>query len=748
MATSVKTDSRTYNPLSDLSSYTYNLTLYMVTPETMNAYIETSTLIQDEKNLKYIIVAQGGGITNDSQPRGLTYDGGIGPGKEGMDFYIDELVLTQYMPQSNKMPTTGSTIKWKITEAYGFTFLNRLSNASLEINKFSSIISQAQRAQPTLYQQNYIIGVRFYGYNPDGSIEQPAGNKALYERFFPIQMKSLTFRLTGRATEYHCEAVILPEQVALGVKFALLNSQIEISGNTVEELLSDIKPTGLMAQLNAQQSALADQKKIGKGKENTFKIKWLATGDNIKTSNVVIQNLKKLSNAPVNTPMTGATTTTQVNPRISTSGSANTINNADRKIAYQQGRSIISILDEVISNSEYIIKKIYQLNAGQLAVAVQNSRENVTLNWYSISQSVEIKGRDEVTNDWFYNITYVVSEFEMPFIRTLLKTTQSVYYGAFKKYYYWLTGKNTEVISYEQTYNNLFYMVLPNSTTTVPDLSVDAKKELENSGVPVHYGPGGAGPSPDIRGAGSYVNNLRASVYSIADQAQASIKILGDPDYLMQIVGVNRSANFTDNFVKRYAKDLTFNPYDGQLLIEIIFNMGEDYVTEPQTSSERPGLVNVSDQFQLVVFGTPEENKLLKNEGIIYNVKDVESTFNRGVFTQTLNLIIVPPATLIRTNTPSQDDTTRADPDPRDDPRKGRGYNANFNAVQPAAIQGTVGTTNSGNQVNFSDPLRYWKQEAAREEGLLARRYPDRGRKPITDTTGIPTTPVIPGGTP
>ena len=63
------------NPLGQYSSYTYNITLYMATPEAINNFVETG---QFDPNDDFFIVAQSGGVGSE-QKRGITIDGNVGP---------------------------------------------------------------------------------------------------------------------------------------------------------------------------------------------------------------------------------------------------------------------------------------------------------------------------------------------------------------------------------------------------------------------------------------------------------------------------------------------------------------------------------------------------------------------------------------------------------------------------------------------------------------------------------------------
>ena len=134
------------NPLSSYSSYTYSLTLYMVTPEFMNEFTggpAAGTIPANRINTNQIfVVAQSGGINNNVDSRAITLSKKLGPKEQGLDYFIDDLTYTTVMPGANDSSTQNPMV-FKIIEPNGFTFLENLAFASDNLNNISSLVQSS-----------------------------------------------------------------------------------------------------------------------------------------------------------------------------------------------------------------------------------------------------------------------------------------------------------------------------------------------------------------------------------------------------------------------------------------------------------------------------------------------------------------------------------------------------------------------------------------------------------------------------
>lgn len=641
---------RRWNPLSKFSSYTYCLSLYIVTPECMNYFAENGTLPpnNDINTGRWFIVAKSGGMNSDKDPRALTLDedGALGPGKPGLDYMMEDLNFEMSMlgADGQKTATTATTFTFKIVEPIGFTFLTKLSKASNQVNKLTNLLGVTEETKrPNLYQQHYMIGIKFYGYGPNGELIESSklgentnsvlGDPyAIYERIFPIIGTKVSFKIDGRATTYNFEATLNSHQTAYGSKRGIMLSSVNVEGSTVGEIIGGLEKdnkNSLFYKLNNVQETSKTNKNINV--PNIYKIDW---GD-----------FKELQNSPVITSQdadlkssggSSADSTRESNP--DTSRQSNVVKTNSKFTQFSPNTAITSALDQIIVKSSYIADKLTKENKSRIEAETENNSPTGLINWYIINPITKVIKRDDITNDWAYEITYQIRPYQIPYIKSQYIPARTKYYGPIKQYDFSLTGQNTEVISFEMEYNNSFYVVQTPNTT--PDNS--AKNQGAGKVTPVQPGHSASAPtSGSTNNANVIVENVRANLYSIADQASATIKIIGDPDLIMDSIGYKISN--LEGFSKFYSNvNQSISPYGGQLFIEIIFNVAEDY-------KENTGLLDL-DPNQIIAFYPVQQQQMQGSKGIIYKINKVVNSFNRGKFEQTLDLYMVPPQELVFDN--------------------------------------------------------------------------------------------------
>lgn len=642
------TEVRRRNPLSKFSSYTYGLTLYMFTPEAMNYFGTTGKLPDDIENAPYAIIAQSGGIRNDSEPRGLTKDGIPGPGKEGLDFYIDDLQYTTYFLglDGQRTATASNGFSWKIYEPTGFTFLTRMRNLSEYLCQRSKILSGSDKnVRPNIYQQHFLIGIKFYGYDVNGVMLESKNvpdsenilndEYAIYQRLFPVTLKACNTAINGRNTIYNMEGELTAERIAFGAKYGSMKTQATLQGMTVGEILGN-KDTpnkkSLIGWLNSLQGDLKDQN--NQEKKITYDIVWVKNNlyDSAEIANgyMITDSEWARETAPmmkdVNTPKDST---------VKQSQKAQTSNSKVKYINVPTGQSIVSTIDSIIGQSSYVTNTLMKEINSRVEAITKDRSNTKNFRWYAIKPTCQVLGRDAIRSDWVYNITYEILPYEVPYVKSTYVNKFSKYYGPVKLYNYTFTGDNTEVLNFEMNYNNLFFVAEPTTTS---------KDDSGKNNNPPKTVPRDARPSTNAKSTGVGVNkdgfiaqSIRASLYSIGDQVGATIKIMGDPDFLMDSVG---SSTGSSEFGKLKAANYTVNPYGGQIFVEIVFKLGEDY---------KNGLLDV-DPTQTVAFYPLEDQKIIGNQGIIYLIQNCVSTFSKGKFEQTLTLFMPPRGSLIDEN--------------------------------------------------------------------------------------------------
>lgn len=614
--------SRLDNPLGDFSSVTYKLSLYALSPDDYNTYYNNND--GKWKLTALSLIAQSGGSSSENNQT-------INPNFVGLDFYIDDLeIITLTNAKESGYAGAVQNFRFKIFEPYGLTFPTRLVKAETEIQKKSNI-SRDIKNQVQALACHFLLVVRFYGYDSNGNIITSANtgsasnidDTAAFERAFPILIKKFSFKLNNKVTEYDIEAVMANQQINLGTKRGNTPHEITIKADTVGNALDSTKNTtkgitSLVQVLNeAQQNLVTPTKKGDKpSQEIADEYSIVFTDNNSSIASALIADKDWLKS---NSPMAFTPTEAGVNVKLSESSKAKEVQKQIREISIPTNVPVTQAIDQIIAQSDYTYQALKAVDKEEVQPTQQedstdtNNSKPKELYWYNISTTNTVKGWDHLRNDYAYKITYVIQKYKVPYVRSVAVGQTSSYPGPSKRYYYYYTGKNSEILSYEQQYNMLYFNAgaLSSDAATTPNANdTTANKKTAGVNAPV---------TGKLSGALDQHNTIRTFLYSPGDSINAQIKILGDPDYLMTgLSGVTSS-------------DSSINPNTGQIFIEIDFNQVEDYDTST-------GLMTPNHDIQF--WDYPDAIQKQTNGAMVYMLIKVTSHFNRGVFTQELKTVL------------------------------------------------------------------------------------------------------------
>jgi len=689
-------DKRLKNPLANFSSYTYQLSLYMITPDAYEAFI-----LDGRRNLNAIknitaagqeTIDQANQTTAEPQPRsadgtttigtnssnssppapssvqtikrGAAYliaqSGGInnsGPNERApgfdVDFYIDDLMITQSITGKETQSATNVTdISFKITEPYGFSFISRLRRAQDELKQRCPTPGYGDTSNPV--RQFYILGIRFLGYDNDGNVIDPAKLQdmggtgiGLYERYYDIVISKMDFRLGGQSVVYNCEAKSIPGSEAFDTKKGIVWSGASITASTVYDALIGGNQNGvskaggangahagtdatqgawgLLSTLNKEQQTRLDNKEIEYA--NEWDIEFLGEAkDIIAKASMLSQADRDKRRMPTST---SATSTEQSNAVTAQTGAKP--NNNLKTISVGTGIPIIQAVDEIIKQSAYledalsIIKKSRLDNTGikkESSDVIDNSNKTVTIKWYTISAEVVVKAWDKKQNDFVFKTKFIVQPYSTPVSVGAYSDMTTPYYGPHKRYEYWFTGKNTEVLKFEQTFNNAFYNVVLDGAGISPSASGNGFSFPVAVGQPTGQARQGR-PNYNMETQNSYISSL----YDPSAWAETNISILGDPDFLMQPA----ASSINDLYDEYYGTDgYTVSANGGQVFVEINFKEPKDYNNDTGTMD-----INQS----INIYPHPKYIQTKINErggGVSIMLIKVVSKFNKGTFIQDL----------------------------------------------------------------------------------------------------------------
>lgn len=619
---------RMKNPLGWFSSYTYQLTLYMISPAAYNEYVQSGKLQVPAAGS--FIVAQSGGIPTDRRAPNMPYD-----------YYIDNLKIMQAVGTQSTATATGiSEISFTITEPLGFSLIRQLKQMQSNFQSISGSGDYKKLQNPL--KHFFIIGIRFYGYDSEGNLQRGSneyeGNpldpnwgggegQAVFERFIDFVVSDFKFKIDGKAVVYQISGTSGAPATGATVKRGMLNTNMKVEGSTVKSALAQ-----LMDKLNADQEELFKNKKIKE--KNKYMI--LGINDTYDRSTHPIPNgADVIFNSTIVLPENKSKQQWATNPAQNTGqvnenkGAKSTPNNTKKVMQVNRDTPVLQIINQIISGSSYVRDAMQEVNKGKLEPSEKpNSNTNKPdtnkkVNWYNVSIETTNGRFDSVTSDFAYDILYIIKPYETPVVNSAYANKGINYPGPHKRYEYWYTGENREILQFELTFDTLYF-------TETLNPSIDKSGKGAQGAADVGQVPNKS-TNQDKTGTidkeKEAQNNYINSLYDPNAFAETKITILGDPDFLMQ--DQESTKNLNAAYRKFYGNDgFSVNPTSGQVLVEIDFKEAIDYNTEK-------GYLDINDDIILVPY-PPAIKAIVK--GVSFLVVDVTHNFSNGKFTQTLNL--------------------------------------------------------------------------------------------------------------
>ena len=601
------------NTLSGMSTYTYQISIYLMTPKQFTDMSRNETKSVAGLSLLMQSGGAGGGLEADlnGATRNRHFD---------LDYFIEDLEMESLMPRAVRGATNQTRLNFKIIEPYGFTFIERLKAATKDY--FGTL---------DFVKQHYLMVIRFHGYDENGnqisskSASESSGfdnnrsdASSMNEKFIPFKFANITTRASTGAVEYMCESLPVNHFEALSQKRATIPFQVEIVGQTLDDLFngkSDLKTTsgkntistGLMDALRNQQKkyvetksqSIADEYKVTFAGGNIGKKKVMPPGDVAKPRTA----------SPIAGPTSLLSNVGQVEKEIFT-------------VSVTAGQQLQQSVDGILKTSQYITgqQKFYYDPVKKTWLPKTGNR---VLAWYKITTKVEPIAYDNIRKDYAYKIELIISPQQV----TDVKNTafpKDRYRGVHKKYNYWFTGENTEVLDYEVEFNALYYTSMSSkfSNEAFEQAELEEQENLASRAVgpPEQSGQNGIGQSADEAARAASV------LYSPVDFARMEMTILGDPDFIQQgDIFYRAGKNFSP-----FMEDGSIN-YDSQeVFCEVNYNTIEDY--DEDTGEAKPKDIQLKSVDQYVRTGT---------KGLIYQIIAVKNRFSKGMFTQSLEGLMV-----------------------------------------------------------------------------------------------------------
>jgi hypothetical protein len=606
------------NVLDQYASYTYSASVYLMTQESYR------TMIRDKK--KSIVNSQL-----------LFQSAGIPVGDRSPyfnnDYYIDKIDIESFFPgKGTGLSHNSSLIRMTVIEPNGITLIDNLDRAVQQL-------LGAEEKKKNYTSAVYLLVIRFYGYDEQGNLVRggrasppsPDGTSdtnAFVEKFYPMIIKSLGFKIANKAVEYNIEAGVLPYQIAGSSARGTIPYNIELSGQTLKDLLAgpgqyELQTTiatetgenfvsttttstlpappkangvvsprltiraGLMTALNEFQRQLVADGVYTYPDEYSVEF----VGESIATARIKPAGTTDKNKAPLSSPGTPADQKLPNKQSLDTTG---------RVMAATAGIQLVQFLDQVCRNSSFLEDQQllkYDAKSGKM---LYNGTPAQNVAWFKIGMEVEPKlelGQDPKRGDYAYKIKYIISPYK-------INQLNSEYFpkprfnGTHKKYNYWFTGQNIAVINYEENLNALYQVVLSGGYLGGATSAAPAELKYNFSPRSAESSQGADGKTFEA------VANAADILYSPSDLKSCDITIVGDPAWLQQ--GEAFAGQFRNSWnFRSFLPDGTINIDSGQVLFEVAFNKPEDYnlstgLIDPNstvnntTQTQQPGAAQIS----------------------------------------------------------------------------------------------------------------------------------------------------------
>jgi len=682
----------TPNPLSSMASYTYNISIYLMNPDDYRKIIFSTDhkippgllLMRSggapaASGAESASSATGMGGMQNTGTSGAVPDIGSRNQNFPLDFYIEDLQIQHAISgQATGSVHNVTELEFTIIEPNGISFLNRLKDAVSQYYGPLAIDKKTgEQANVNYASAQYLMVLRFYGYDQNGNLIHSlpagaagtAGVPAVIQKYIPFRLTDVGFRIKNRLTRYQCKCAAVPNKVGFSEAFGTIPYNIELSADTLKNLFvgpavykndtaTGSPPAGATDALGtsprsgglriANPDGATDAMGTSPNKANAAPKKTVVSGlisalndyeQTVKKKQGFIPNVYDVvfeegsglaeatlrkpgrfnkSDSPMVQVQTAADRELEKNQRVTKN---------QKNYSILAGTQIVQFMDIAIRSSSYITDQQLFIFDEVTQKMVPSPNDNKTVMWYKILCQAEPLEYDTKRNDFAYKITYYVKRYQVNDLKSNY-FVRSEFRGTHKRYDYWFTGKNTEVLDYEANFDYLYFIQVTEQDDTSKYTKVSYQetnaRELEMryfSSASNENSRAGEGKATEP------ASNAASILYSPGAQGEVNFTILGDPDWFIQselfyapIGGQVGNSPFMP--------DGSVNPDASLVLFEINFNTPEDY------NLTGNGLMEVG------------KNNYNRNEAkgqagdarnsFVYRAAEVKSRFHSGKFTQTI----------------------------------------------------------------------------------------------------------------
>lgn len=548
------------------------------------------------------------------------------------DFYIDSVTFDNSLPgKQTQMAHSIFDLKFTVIEPGNITLLDCLYKA---VQDMAQTTGKTNQINYTAAQ--YLMVIRWYGYDINGNLiagktaPDPNGmsdTNAIVEKFIPFVIKKINWSVTSKLVQYDFECAPVGQIVGGGTRRGTIPYDVQITSQTVEGLLAgpvlyadgsgpSANPGATYAgglakrggnqqereAVNNQSSSYTAPKANAAPKPKVILTGGLASAMSVFASDLVsvekvykqadsynivfADNADEIKNAEIRLPgeivsqseLAMGTAPSQ-NANQALNENAGPVEIRTRKWAITAGMQMVQAIDLAIRNSSYIYNQALTVYDQQTGEEKPNPKaQNKPVSWFKITMQAIPTEYDEARNDFAYNITYLISKYEIP-------NFDSKYFpigkfrGVHKRYPYWFTGQNTAVLDFTANFNAAYNMTISGG----PDINsgdAELRKRLTSNTRDQMIYTYASRSQESNKGADAKGMEVGANaaeyLYAYSEPGGSKIRIIGDPAWIQQgsLCGGITSADLSDS---PFDPDGTINFDSSQVLFEIAWQRPEDY---------------------------------------------------------------------------------------------------------------------------------------------------------------------------
>jgi len=674
-----KASTITNNPLHRYATYTYGITLHLLSAQSYNDMANGKAWLPSAKTL----ISSAGRYGSKTFKR---------PAQFADDFYFDGLTMETIIGLTAQGKSSNViNISFNLIEPYGLTLLNRLLEMAVELQI------------PNYLANPYVLQIDFFGNDEAGDIVHPIPNLTKY---VPIKLIDMKMKVGATGTNYACRAIPYNHE-AFSQVIASTPANFEITAKTVQDFFqNDADEANLVSQVkendqrkenlnknsqklsnesdaesrrlglktagpqagerellakpydvksyngayNAYQQYLVDNKSI----EHPTKIKFDIDPE-ISKSSIVYEK----KNSSANTAMTNTDNSKEVSKAVAANNTGNGRNSASasgmdltkEKFNVNAGTSILDVINLVMRNSTYITDQIKDKD--------KVDSDGNPMKWFKVIPHILLKDFDFVKNQYSHEVTFKIIAYTAHNGKHPLapiSTDEQIQRSLRKEYNYIYTGHNSDIIDFAIDFDALYFNAVNVFSKNLESLS-DAQ-DAENGGY-----TGGAGAG---RGSvKSYLSQLPKQNTDTVQPTQTQITT-GD----QRNVGMNSGQNSSIQIAADVMQSLYSTPR-GEMLNAKLKIIGDPDFIKQDDVYHSPGnadypdmeathtpsgsiLTDRGDIFARISFKTPvdmdtatgglrtDQKYLNSNFSGIYKIIKVSSEFRGGRFEQNLETIRYP----------------------------------------------------------------------------------------------------------